>query len=520
MAKKKTTTDTTAAPAEGADATTTAAPTAAPAEPAATAAPAESTPIPTAVPTADVHVSGTKVQSQWLLPTETTIVGWPGDTEPPPADAPHILHKLYVPQRLAELQTRDGQAALEALEAQIEAAGGVTNPITAVAIKVAGEKKVYVVEGRRRTIALRNVNARRVAAGRDPLAYRVVFENEKDPSIWFKIRTANAGQKPDSAAQIAEDVAKMKLGDAVLGIPPMDYDAIGAVYGKNHQFARAMHDIAKSAPKLIEAVREGKIDATAASIIAGIKGDHPKQVEQLNKWLAAGPDKQTQEYAKILKQEAGHTRTGQQGEAGGGTRTEPRYTERKTRAAMRGLVDDIHRVDKGEVDQIFPLPDGERWDEAGTARIRRDLLVALATLRASMGEEDIQDASIDPDQDSWRIWNEVNTQAVRGESLLKSDEDKVNAEESEKRKAEANAKKAEEERVKAEAKAAREAEAAAKKAKAEAEKAAAAQKKLDEAKNKLEAQKAALEKKAAELKAKLPTPQPGLPGTQTTPATV
>lgn len=190
-------------------------------------------------------------------------------------------HPAAQPLRLAQIK-REGT---KELEVSIEHVGEVLTPITIIKDKLPGaegalEEAQVVVWGRRRVLALRAVNKRRVEAGLEPLTLKVVLGNKHDPQIWDKVRAENAGRLPEDPLDMAADVAiQIAAGKS--------HEAVGLAYGKNHQWSRAMHSLhTKGTPKVKELLREGRIGAVSACEISTMPEE--KQLETLAKMEESG----------------------------------------------------------------------------------------------------------------------------------------------------------------------------------------------------------------------------------------
>lgn len=385
---------------------------------------------------------GDKVNAIQRDPSNLYVVGWDGDA-PATTDNP-IIHRIHDAERLTQIR-RD---KLDDLEAAIEAAGEVQVPVTALKVKIDGQMREAIMLGRRRTLATRNINARRKEAGLAPLTLKVIYGNVNDEKLWIKVHSENAGRAPESPLAIASAVTRMLEGDPQLGLPAMTHAEVAKVFGnKNHQWSRAFAKLDAASPKVKAALRKDQLTMTAAQEIAVLK-THEEQDAALTLALAEGGGKKAT--AKAAKAGTAATREGKD-------EIEVPVGRGDVKAAIRGL-------------------ESIACDQENTVEERRDALAALNVLRWQAGQEEdvagwLEGRGADKAGEvAERFWLLAANAVEKGAKLLETDK-----------------------AAEAEAKAAEKAEEAAEKArKAELEK--------QEAKAKAAKEKA--EKTAADVKAK------------------
>lgn len=381
--------------------TTTDSESTAPAPEATTDAPkAKAPPKPKAPPKAEeAPEAGEKFSGTYEEPTDLVVVGH--DTPAPEGGAAPIFHRVHQPERLAEIKR---QGVMDLVETIIAAGSRILMPVVYLLLKLDGKATKVVLFGRRRKMAadyinanLAEINKERKAKGL-PLAQHVLVPAIKgdpnDPNLWVKIRSENAGRMEESPLAVAADVALMLEGDPVLGVPKMTHEQIGALYGKTHQFSRAMAKLDKASDKVKAALRKGQLKQTAAQEISTLK-THEEQDAALEEVLADGG---TAKSAKAKKSKAKGTKTS------GAT---PKSVK-EVREAIRGLEDEITKLE-------------DRKGEASKRKLR-ELVAAHGALRWAIGEDELEG-----EDDAEELWLVVANAQSKGEGLLKLDRESATA---------------------------------------------------------------------------------------------
>lgn len=220
-------------------------------------------------------------------PRNLTILGW--DVDMPEG----FNHHTYQPKRNAQIKRE--KERMDELVTAIKAAKAVVQPVRVCKLKVGGEERQVVGIGRRRTIALRIVNEDQKWLdennGGQPILLPLMLLDANDPLMFEKIRAENSGRLDadplDTAAEIATTLAGMDQKDG------SRYATVAAMYGKDHQFARAMEKLHNNgSDEVKKALKKGPgakggIGLVSAQEIATL-ATHEEQDKLLAEAVAAG----------------------------------------------------------------------------------------------------------------------------------------------------------------------------------------------------------------------------------------
>lgn len=436
---------------------------------------------PKAKPARALPTPTTKIPSKYFPATDFTIVGL--DTDAPTAEAHRLIHVLHQPQRLVGIKAK----GIADLVATVQASGGTINmPVEYVDFKLDGVLHKLIVTGRRRVLTGRELGINVPAIKLDV----------NDPFLWLRIRSENSARAEASPLEISSDVAIMLKGDAVLGIEPMSFEDVGAVFGNSALWARAFAKLDKASPKVKDAVASGAISSTAACEIA-----MEKTAEDQDRLLVAALEEGltvSQLKAKRAQRKAGNNDgTTTDGEGGGDKAPKTVHTTTWMRDALAGLEIQLAAIHEAEVlldgnpkakhdCNVLNQPAGEVSD---LDYQRSVVLGTYNAIRAVLGEDEFgevqgDDEALDPGSESAKMWMVVVNAATSGEANRKAAAAKA--------KAEAEAKAAADKATAAAERAKKKAESDAKKASAKAD----AEKKKQDAIEKARANDAA---KAAQV---------------------
>lgn len=174
---------------------------------------------------------------------------------------------------------------------------GVQKAIKVRKVKVDGAMRTEVVEGRRRTMHAREANKRLRAAGEKPIFVPcIIIDKGSDEHMSLVMISCNEHREDDEPIVRAKKAARM-IGRGY------DITEVANSFGVSNTAVSNWIKLLGCEPKVVKAVTEGKVTASAATALHGL--EKKEQLKQLGKLIDTHKKTGKKATAKTARKNAG-----------------------------------------------------------------------------------------------------------------------------------------------------------------------------------------------------------------------